>query len=60
MVLKNKQHLEELIGYKVSDLHLDTVRDLEIEFNGTKWKFMGDVFDCWYESEWQSCKTTRP
>ena len=50
IVLKNKKHLEELLGYNVTDIHLDNVRDLEINYKDKKWKLMGDVFDCWYES----------
>ena len=50
IVLKNKEHLEQLLGYTIDDIHLDNVRDLEINYKDKKWKLMGDVFDCWYES----------
>tara|TARA_B110000908_G_scaffold166993_1_gene219123 strand:+ start:1404 stop:4286 length:2883 start_codon:yes stop_codon:yes gene_type:complete len=50
MIIKNKEHLEELVGKTVDDLHLDIVRDMRINYDGKTWKLMGDVFDCWYES----------
>ena len=48
--VKSKDELENLTNLKFNDLHLDSIKDVEIIKNNKKYKLMGDVFDCWYES----------
>ncbi|KAA6317222.1 MAG: putative Isoleucine--tRNA ligase, partial [Streblomastix strix] len=46
--------LEELTGVKgITDLHRDTVDDMEIEYpkgSGKKFHRIKEIFDCWFES----------
>tara|TARA_B100000768_G_C11284691_1_gene381461 strand:+ start:779 stop:3658 length:2880 start_codon:yes stop_codon:yes gene_type:complete len=48
--IKSKEYLEEIIGKKINDLHLDTLNKINFIIKDKEYKIMGDVFDCWYES----------
>jgi isoleucyl-tRNA synthetase len=50
IVIKSKEHLEELTGQKVTDLHRHHVDHLEIIKNGKTYKRDETVLDCWFES----------
>lgn len=50
IIVKNKLDLENYLGYKVDDLHLDNLINVRIKLNNKEYKIMGDVFDCWFES----------
>lgn len=46
-------HLEELSGVRCTDLHRESIDDIEIPSTknpGTKLKRVDEVFDCWFES----------
>lgn len=50
LVIRDKNHLEELCGNEINDLHRDSIDDIIIETNGKKYKRITEIFDCWFES----------
>ena len=50
IVIGSIEELEKYSGYKVDDLHRDTVDKITFEFNGNTYKRIEDVMDCWFES----------
>jgi isoleucyl-tRNA synthetase len=54
IIIESARQLEELCKlpkYSITDLHRDKIDDLIISFpNGTKYKRIPEVFDCWFES----------
>ncbi|KAL0251712.1 hypothetical protein GEMRC1_000924 [Eukaryota sp. GEM-RC1] len=53
VVVSSVDHLEELSGTRISDLHRDHVDDIIIPSknpNGEPLKRIPEVFDCWFES----------
>ena len=50
IVIKSREHLEELTNQKVNDIHRHFIDQLEINVNGKIYKRIFEVFDCWFES----------
>jgi len=50
IVIKSKEHLEELTGKTITDLHRHHVDQLEIVKDGKSYKRDETVLDCWFES----------
>jgi len=50
IVVKSKEHLEELTGQKIIDLHRHHVDSLSIFKDGKEYKRTDTVLDCWFES----------
>ena len=50
--IENKQQLEDIIGYKINDLHREFIDNIEIDSKEGRGKLkrIPDVFDCWFES----------
>eukprot|EP01102_Stenamoeba_stenopodia_P010924 TRINITY_DN3331_c0_g1_i2.p1 TRINITY_DN3331_c0_g1~~TRINITY_DN3331_c0_g1_i2.p1 ORF type:complete len:1070 (-),score=302.88 TRINITY_DN3331_c0_g1_i2:3045-6254(-) len=50
--IRSVEHLEQKSGKKVTDLHRESVDDIEIpsEKGGSPLKRVEEVFDCWFES----------
>lgn len=44
------KELEKLTGRKIDDLHRHHIDDLMFESNGSLYKRIPEVFDCWFES----------
>jgi isoleucyl-tRNA synthetase len=50
IVIKSKEHLEELTGKKITDLHRHHIDDIVILKDGKEFKRIETVLDCWFES----------
>ena len=50
LVVYSKEHLEELTGLTINDLHRDIIDTIMIEVNGKSYKRVPEIFDCWFES----------
>ncbi len=50
LVVGSIKELEELTGYKATDLHRHFIDELEIKKDGKVFKRIPEVFDCWFES----------
>ena len=50
IVIKSKEHLEELSGRKITDLHRHNIDDIVIIKDGKEFKRIETVLDCWFES----------
>jgi len=50
IVIKSKEHLEELVGFPVNDLHRHHIDQLVINRNGKDYRREETVLDCWFES----------
>jgi isoleucyl-tRNA synthetase len=50
LVVRSKEHLEELYGHPVSDLHRHHVDKIVINHNGKSYMRDETVLDCWFES----------
>jgi len=50
IVINSKEHLEELTGQKITDLHRHYVDILKININGKMYTRDETVLDCWFES----------
>ena len=50
IVIESKEHLEELTGIKLLDLHRHNIDHLVINMNGKVYKRDETVLDCWFES----------
>lgn len=50
LVVKSKEHLEELTGKNLSDIHRHHIDKLLINYNGKVYKRDETVLDCWFES----------
>ncbi len=50
IVISSKKELEDRIGKKLDDLHRHFIDDLTFTENGTVFKRIPEVFDCWFES----------
>lgn len=50
LVIGSSKQLQELTGKECNDLHRHKIDDLEITVDGTKYRRIEAVFDCWFES----------
>lgn len=50
IVVGSLQELEQLTGFKATDLHRHFIDHLEIKKDGKVFKRIPEVFDCWFES----------
>lgn len=50
VVISSKKELEERTGKKINDLHRHFIDDLSFMENGSVFKRVPEVFDCWFES----------
>jgi len=50
IVIKSKEHLEELSKQKINDLHRHNIDHIVIELDGKKYMRDETVLDCWFES----------
>ena len=50
LVIKSKEHLEELTGLKFDDIHRHHVDQVIIDYESEKYYREETVFDCWFES----------
>ena len=50
IVIKSKEHLEELTGQVINDLHRHNIDHLTIILNGKTYTRDETVLDCWFES----------
>ena len=50
LIVHSKEHLEELTGLTINDLHRDVIDTIMIEVNGKSYKRVPEIFDCWFES----------
>ena len=50
MCVGSIQELETLTGQKIDNLHPEYLNELTIIKNGTVYKRITDIFDCWFES----------
>ncbi len=50
IVISSKEHLEELSGLNITDLHRDAIDNIVIEVKEKKFKRISEIFDCWFES----------
>ena len=50
IVIKSKEHLEELSKQKINDLHRHNIDNIIIELDGKKYTRDETVLDCWFES----------
>ncbi len=50
LIVYSKEHLEELTGLTINDLHRDVIDNIVIEVNGKSYKRVPEIFDCWFES----------
>lgn len=53
IVPESKEELEKLCVLPentIDDIHLDKIKDIVINKDGNKYRHIGFVFDCWYES----------
>lgn len=48
--ISSSYELEELTGVKISDLHLEHVKDIVIVKDGKEYHHVGMTLDCWFES----------
>ncbi len=49
-VIGSYDEFEELTGLRLDDYHLPNVMDIEFELDGVKYRHIGKVLDCWFES----------
>ncbi|MBI5346370.1 MAG: isoleucine--tRNA ligase [Chlamydiae bacterium] len=49
-VMDSIAELEKMTGKKVKDLHRQYIDDLTFEYDGSTYKRIDEVFDCWFES----------
>lgn len=50
IVVRSKEHLEELTGVTINDIHRHNIDHLIITKNGKEYKREETVLDCWFES----------
>lgn len=50
LVIGSIAELEQRTGKKITDIHRHFIDDLTFVENGKKFKRIGEVFDCWFES----------
>jgi isoleucyl-tRNA synthetase len=49
LICESANHLSNLLGYEVTDLHTDKMPDT-LQHNNKTYRNVGFTFDCWYES----------
>ena len=50
LIIKSKEHLEELTNKKYDDIHRHNIDNENINIDGIIYKRVETVFDCWFES----------
>ena len=50
LIIKSKEHLEELTNKKYDDIHRHNIDNENINISGIVYKRVETVFDCWFES----------